>query len=150
ESENELLVQFRAKRRPRGDAFELADDLAVPAALELRLGAILDTPEPHLLEPGRLDRGERLLELRECRPAPEVERRVRGRGCRIGVAPELLATERGQAGELRDVELGLLRAQGVAAPARDDRIMPERLPELRDVDLHHLGRGLGHELAPEV
>ena len=70
-----LAAQALAERVARDQRFELADEVAVPPEQEIGFEPPLERVDPKLLEPCRLRRRERLRhELRERRPAPELER----------------------------------------------------------------------------
>jgi hypothetical protein len=71
-------------RHQRG---ELANQRGVPAERQLGLDPVLQARLAQLLQPPGLDRGERLVELRQRRPAPQRERVTQARnGLRGGPA----------------------------------------------------------------
>ena len=130
---------------------ELADHVAVPAQGELGFDAPLERGEAQLLETGALVAGELLRELGQRRPAPQPERvpQELGRLRRISLiefAPAL-GDETLEAGE---IELILTDLEEVAGRTGVEPRLGQRLPELRDVDLHHLLSGLGHVVPPEL
>ena len=104
-----------------------------------------------LLEPPRLDGGERLLELREGGAAPQRQRlaqqpgrpfvRSRAQGRSALVAQALEADQVHRLG--RQVER-------VAGRARHEQALRQHLAQHRDVDLDHLRCARGRILAPEV
>jgi hypothetical protein len=140
--EHPQRVQPFAERLAGDQRVELADHVRVAPGGEVLADRLLDRPEPQLLEPADLERRERLGgDVVERRPAPQrerVARRARG----------------DEALEAADVELApVAEPQLVAAPAGDDLGAVargrERLADVRDVALDHLGSGRRRGLAPE-
>ena len=75
EREHELAAERLAERVLSDQRLELADDVAVPPELEIRLDPLLERDESKLLEPSDLGLRELLeRELGERRAAPELER----------------------------------------------------------------------------
>ena len=75
EREHELAREPLAKRVLARRGLELPDELGIRTELELGRDALLERPEPQLLEPVDLGLGELLqLRVRERRAAPERER----------------------------------------------------------------------------
>ncbi len=132
------------------ECLELSDELGVPAESEIGLDPLLERDRAQLLQPGDLGLGERLVEeVRERRPAPERERLAENALGRSGVTslarrPPLLR----EAGEAMNVHALGGELELVARRAsREDG--PERLAELRDVDLDRVRRRFGRLAGPE-
>ena len=149
--QHELAAQPLAQRMAGHERVQLGDQRAVAAELKLGVDAVLDRGEMDLLEPVRLDRRERLLELGERHAVPQRQRLsellegVRRRaGRERGVARLAQVLEAGQVDRLA----GQLRR--VAGRAGHEHALREHLAEHRDVDLDHLRRTRGGVLAPEV
>ena len=120
------------------ERLQLTGERPVAAGGEIGLDPLLQHRDAQLLEPLRLRLGPALVpEVRERGAAPEVERlAVRSGRC------ELL--EAARVDPLR-VEL-----ERVPAAACRDRVAPERLAQLRHVDLDDLRRRLGRGAVPEL
>ncbi len=157
EGEHKLAGEPLMVRVRRGEGFELADDGVVPTELELRLDPVGQRREPLLCE--TLDVGERKrLQLRSLErvAAPEPQRLTEQRRAGFQASGcERCATLGDPALELGDVEGGRLHAEHVAGPPGDEQALaarlglPQRAPELRDVDLEIVDRRLGRARAPE-
>ncbi len=119
------------------EPFELADQDRVATALEVGVDPILEHRDMEFLEPRDLCLGEGLVhEVGEWLPAPE--------GKSLGGLP------RGDEGlEAIEVKLARIDAGLVAGSDGEDSLAPERLAELRDVDLECLLRRFGRPLSPE-
>ena len=107
------------------ELFQLADELACGAQLEVGVDALLERRESRLLEPADLVAGERLeREVLERRPAPERERRAQllGALARLGAA-----SLRGEPLEARQVESLRVDAQDVAGRLREEQFRADRL-----------------------
>ncbi len=132
------------------ERLQLGDELGVPAEREIGLDPLLDDDGPQFLEPRDLRLRERLVdEVGEGWPTPERER-LAERGLRgLGVvslqrAPALL----GEAREAMDVDV--IRGELEHVPRRTGRDHgPERLAELRDVDLDGVRSRVGRVAGPE-
>ena len=126
--EHQLAAEPLTQRVGTHERLDIADDLAVPFELELRLEPLLGRNEPELLEPLRLAERERLeLRVRERRAAPECKRlsqQARPLGAVRGTsfAQELL--------EAPEVELVGLDREHVARGLGQEDVRPEELPEL--------------------
>jgi hypothetical protein len=118
---------------------------------EVGIDALLEADEPQLLEMRALDLRERLRELGQRRAAPEGERVAQAGGRGLGVAGRqrcsALVVERPEAREVDGLGLEL---DHVAGRLRAQDALGQHLAELRDVDLHHLGRRVRDALAPQV
>ena len=135
-------VEALAQRLLREQRLDLGDRLGVAAGGEVLLERLLDRGQAQLLQAADLEPRERLGgDVVERRSPPEGERLARG-----SLGHELLEAAR--------VELARADPQLIAVPARDDlRAVvrgPERLAQLRDVDLDHLVRRRRRRLAPEA
>ena len=138
-------------QRMLGDQrLELADDVALMPERELGLDPQLDRGQAKLLEPRALVPGERLRELGQRGAAPERERLAQplGRVLRIALRERAAAVGE-RALETGDVELVLAHLEHVARAACVQSRLRQRLPQLRDLDLHHLLRRVRNVLAPE-
>ena len=137
EREHQLRPRPLAQRLRLDESLQLGDHLGVPAELEIEVDPVLQRRQPQLLQPEP-------VELRLA--APERERRteplgaLRGRE-RLGLGAQLL--EPGQ------VEIGGGDLDHVAGAPPLDHVVPERLPQLRDVDLERVLRRLRRLVAPE-
>ena len=148
---DQLPVEPLAERMLRRECLELSDHVAVAPRREIRLDPVLEARQAQLLEVRALDPGERLRELGQSRAAPQLERVPEQRGRRRRVA----GLERRSAldphpAEAAEVERVGLELDDVPGSLRAQHARRKRLAEVRDVDLHHLGRGLRHVLSPEV
>ena len=117
---------------------------------EVGLDPLLERHGAQLLEPSDLGLRERLVEeVGERRPAPErerlAERALGGSGIpALERRPSVLR----EAGEAVEVDALGCELELVARRARRDH-GPERLAELRDVDLDRVRGGLGRVAGPE-
>ena len=152
ERAHQLATRSLAQRISREQLLELADQLGRSSELEVGLDPLLEHGEPQLLEPGDRALGERLEgEVRERRAAPERKRLAERPRRRLGIAgPEPPRALLRELLESAQVDLGRAGDEDVAGLPGHDRLGPEHLAELRDVDLDHVRRGLGRPLAPEV
>ena len=149
--EHELAACALAQRLAGDQGLDLPDHLRVAPQGQLGPDPLLEQREVQLLQAPRLAGGEGLGELGERRPAPQGEglaQAVRGapgiaRGEGLAARPQQLLSPEGVNLRRRDVEL-------VARRARQQDVGRQHLAQLRDVDLHHLGRRVGRLLAPEV
>src|SRR5438128_23889 len=120
---------------------EFPDELSVAADIEVELEPPLERGKAKLLEARRLRLREPLVhEIGERRAAPERERLVQ----RV----DLVAFE--QSFEPLQIELARPDGNFVAGWACDDPVGSERLPELRDVVLNRIERGLRRVRSPEL
>jgi hypothetical protein len=130
------------------ELFQLADELAGRAELEVGVDALLERRHPGLLQAADLVAGERLeREVLERRPPPE-----RQRGAQLlGPLVRRGATRfRGQALKAREVESLGVDAQDVAGRLRDDQLCADRLAEPRDVVLQRRARRLRWLRPPDL
>lgn len=114
-----MCPQTLPERVESHERLELAGQLAVPSQSEVGLDPLFEAGQPQLFEAGPLEHRERLLELGERRPAPEIERcaqrfRGIGRPCR----GERLAAAREQLLEAGEVELAGLDVQDIPGRLR--------------------------------
>ena len=141
QGQHALRVQALPQRVLGHQRVELADDLAVPAGGQVTVDRQLERRDTKLVQTADLGRRERLVRhIRQRRAAPQTQRVAR-RARR----DELLEAPR--------IQLPVAEPQLVTAPARDDlgavATVGERLAQLRDVQLHHLGRCGRRLLTPE-
>ena len=141
EREHPLRLQPFAQRVARDEHLELGEDLAMAARRQVAVDRALGRGQVQLLEAADLAGRERLLgDVGERRPAPQRER----------LARQVVGDERREA---QRIDVAVAQAQLVPAPAGDDlRAVAagrQRLANLRDVQLHHLGRRGRRILAPE-
>ena len=134
-------MQALAQRLLRQQRLELCQHLAVAPAVEVLVDPDLERRRAQLLQAPYLRSGERLLgDVGERRPVPEAQRLARG-------------ALREQPLEASDVDPVAAQPQLVAAPVRGDRtvaaVRRHRLAQLRDVQLHHLGRRRRRLIAPQ-
>ncbi len=119
------------------ESLQLGDELGLPARCEVRLDPLLEAREAELLEPGDLAlREPQLGELREWRAPPEGQRVLQ---LSLGPQPP-------EAGEVDLVGVG---TEQVAGSPRQQAVLAEQLPEVRDVHLQRLRRGCGRVFLPE-
>ena len=145
-----LRAEPLAQRVLGDQRLELADHVAVMPEREVGLDPPFERGEAELLEARALVPGERLRELGECRPAPERERVAQQLPRLPGIAlRERLPAVGDRALEAGQVELVVADLEQVAGSACLQPRLRKRLPQLRDVDLHHLLRRVRHVLAPE-
>ena len=148
ERDHELAARPLAQGLFLDERLELGDEPGVLSQLEVGVDPLLQRIEPQLGKPAACRLCERLFaELGQRRTAPEVERLPQEHGLPRGLARG--ARLIGQLLEAAEVRLVRGGASQVAGRARLDRVGPERLPQLGDVDLHDLVRARGR-LAPEV
>ena len=151
EREHRLPAQALAQREPRDLGRQLPDQLRVAALHQVRLDAVLETGQAQLVEMIALGLREGLGELGERLAAPEPERlaQVRGGGRRLA-GLERRAARAAQPVEAHDVDRLRVDLDEVAGRAREEHVGRQQLAQLRDVDLDHLRRRVGHGVAPEV
>ena len=136
-----------------GQRFELAHHVAVAAEREVGLDPRFERGQAELLEPRTLAAARTApSELGQRGPAPERQRLAEPVGRLLGIAlrPAPARASANDALEPGEVELVRLELEGVARRARVQLRGGQHLAQLRDVDLHHLLRGLRDVLAPEV
>jgi hypothetical protein len=136
----------------RDQRFELPADLTVTPQPKVRFDPALERADPELLQPGPLGLCERFrCELGERRPAPQRQRLAESVG-RLPGAPCVQCRPRRRHGGLESVEIELLPLEHdrISRRPRVERSRGQHLTQVRDVDLHHLLRRLGHVLAPEL
>jgi hypothetical protein len=150
EGEHQLRVQSRPEWLASDERLELPDQLVVTAAGEVCIDAFLNGGDPLLFQSCGFRRRERLFELSERRASPERKSVGEARRCSSRVRWQEHTPLRGKLLEALDVDRAGRHVEHVAGRASDDHIVPERLPELRDVDLDHLARRLGHGSPPEI
>ncbi len=141
EREHALRLQSLAQRVARDEHLEFREDLAMAARRQVAVDRTLGRGQVQLLEAADLVGRERLpCDVGERCPAPQRER----------LARQVVGEERREA---QRIDVPIAEAQLVAAPAGDDlRAVAagrQRLANLRDVELHHLGRRGRRILAPE-
>ena len=139
--EHALRVQALAQRLARQQRLQLRQHLTVAPAVEVLVDRDLQRGRAQLFQAPDLRSGKRLVgDVRQGGPAPQAQRLA------CGALGE-------QALEAPGVDLVAAELQLVAAPARRDRAVPavrgHRLAQLRDVQLHHLGRRRRRLLAPQ-
>ncbi len=151
EREHELPARPLAQGLRLDERLELGDELGVAREREVGVDPLFEGDRPQLLEPGDLGLRERLVEeVGESRAAPQAERLAES-GLRCLGAPVLkrVSTLVGEADEAVRVDPVRVELEHVARRARgDDR--PERLAELRHVDLDGVRGGLGRLSRPEA
>ena len=133
------------------ECVELGNQHDVEPERQLGLDALLQAGEALLGEPAFLEPGERLLELREGRAPPDLERGAKG-CCGIGGAATRLrlAAAGVELLEPAEVERVPVELDDVPRRARDEQAFRELLAQLGDEDLDHLRGGLRHLVAPDV
>ena len=141
EREHPLRVQALAQRLLRQQRLQLGQHLAVAPGIEVLVDRDLERGRPQLLQAPDLRCGERLVgDVGQRRSVPQAQRLARGA---LSEQPLEAAGIHPAAAEL----------QLVAAPVRGDRVgLPlrgHRLAQLRNVELHHLGRRGRRLVAPE-
>ena len=139
--EHPLRLQPFAQRVAGDEHLELCEDLAMAARRQVAVDRTFGRGQVQLLEPADLAGRERLpRDVGQRRPAPQRER----------LARQVVRDERREA---QRIDVAVAEAQLVPAPAGDDlRAVAagcQRLANLRDVELHHLGRRGRRILAPE-
>ena len=159
EGEHQLTSEPLAQRVNPDQPLELSDHRAVAAEREVDVDPLLDRGHAELLEAGDLRLRERLVgEVRQRRPAPQVERLAKSLGCARRVPPPgdgnrhlELALE-----TLRVERLGLGPQRIPPRPGRQDlarrplgALRLEQPAQLSDVDLERVRRRRRWGLAPE-
>jgi len=149
--EHQLRPRALTERLAGDERLELWRHGCVLPEGQLGVDAILDAVEAQLRQARRLEHGERLAELRERLAAPQGERFAEQASGRARVA----RGERAAPGVPQPLESGEIDRLGgdderVAARTRDEHVRGQSLAQLRDVDLHHLRRGLRRVLPPEI
>ena len=141
EGEHLLRAQPLAQRMAGDQGLELPDDVRVIAEREIGLDPPLQRRRPLLLEARPLVAREGLRELRQGRatPEPESPSKQLGRGAGVSVG-ERLAPRRDEPLKPPEIELLVGDFEHVAGRPRLQPGLGQRLPQLRDVDLHHLLR----------
>ena len=130
------------------ELFQLADQVAGGAELEVGIDPLLERRESCLLEAADLVAGKRLeREVLEGRPPPERQRgaELLGPLARLG-APCL----GGQPLEARQVELLRVDPQDVSGRLGDDQLRTDRLSQPRDVVLQRGAGGLRWGRPPDL
>ncbi len=119
------------------EQLELTDQLGMAAEREILVDPGLEAREPQLGQPPDLAGREALVgEVRQRRPPPERERLRRLSRLR-------------EPDEPGEVELTVADAEAVTGRCRLETAPADHLPELRDVHLQRLERGVGRLLVPE-
>ena len=139
EREHPLAVQALAQRVLGDERVELAGQLGVTAGRQVGIDRRLRCPQPQVLEPADLRRGERLVgQVGEWLAAPQRQCLTR---------PRLLH----EAFRSHRVDLSVHELERVAAAVGHDAnaVAVERASEMRDVELHHLGRARRQLVAPQ-
>jgi hypothetical protein len=129
------------------ELLELPDHWAVKSDGQVGVDARLDRPEHPLLDQGRLRHGPRLeREIGERSTTNEAESLGEEPGSALGLGVGRLRHE-----AVESVDVDLVRADDdlVAALVRQDALVPESAPEVRDVHLHALERGRRRIVGPE-
>ena len=148
EREHQLAPERLAQRMLADERLELADDVAVPSQLEIRVDPLADGDEPQLVEATDLRLREVLEgELGQSRPAPEGERAGESLAALLGRQPPRVGE---RALEAVRVDLFRVHPQHVPGRLRDKNVRADLLAQLRDevVERRRCGpRGLR---APEV
>ena len=131
-----------------GELFQLADQLASGAQLEVGVHPLLERLESRLLEAADLVAGERLeREVLERRPPPERERGAELLCPFARLGPACL---RGETFEARQVELLRVDAQQISGRLGDDQLRTDRLSQPRDVVLQGGAGGLRWRRPPNL
>ncbi len=150
ESQHELSSRPLAQRMALDERLELGDERRLAAEGQLGVDALLEAGETVLFEPRLLQPGERLRELRQRHPAPQVERPPQHPGRLLSAAiRQRFASPRLQRLESVQIERVTVEVEAVPRRARLDQLARQALAELGDEDLHHLGRAVRHLIAPE-
>ncbi len=151
EREHQLPAQALAQRVARDLQLELGDHVGMEPERQVGLDPVLQAGEPQLLQPHALGERERLGELGQRGPAPDVERLAQALGGRLRVAAQQRrAAAPAQGLEAVQVDRVGLDLERVAASPRAQHAVRQHLAQLRDVDLDHLGRRLRRGLAPQL
>ena len=141
EREHALRVQALAQRLLCQQGLDLRQHLAVAPGVEVVVDRDLGRGRAQILQTPDLRGGERLIgDIVQGRPVPQAQRLPRGP---LGEQPL----------EPTGVHPVAPQLQLIAATTRGDRVAlavrGHRLAQLRDVDLHHLGRSRRRLLAPQ-
>jgi hypothetical protein len=129
------------------ETLQLADDVGVPAELQIGFDPFLARDEPHLLQASDLCLGEVVEgELGECRAAPQLERVAQTLSPFVRRQPAHIGE-----GSLEPARVDLLGADAehVAGRARLEHVCAERAPQASDRVLQRGSRGLRRLLAPQ-
>ena len=149
--QHQLPAQPLAQRVAAYQPVQLGDQLGVVAEHQLRLDPLLQAGELLLCQPALLEPREGLLELRQRRPSPQLQRFAqRRRGVAGPAVGQRLPTAGVELLEPVEVERVPLELDQVARGPRAQQPGGQQLAQLRDQDLHHLGSGVGDVVAPEV
>ena len=138
--EHALCVQPLAQRMLGRERLELGDHGTVAAGGEVGLDGQLGRSQPQLLQPPDLGCGEWLVgDVGERISAPEGQR-----------VPGALLLD--QPCKADGIDVALAEPQLVTAPAGHDlrAVAVEHMPQVRDVELHHLRRAGWRLLAPKA
>ncbi len=145
-----LSAQVLAQRVLSDQRLELAHHVAMMPEREVRFDPPFERGNPQLLEARALVPREGLRELGQCAPAPERERGTQQLSRLLGMALREGPPGVGdRALEARQVQLVVPNLEQVAGRARVQTGLRKRLPQLRDLYLHHLLRRLRDALAPQ-
>jgi len=137
EREHQLGPELFSERMLADKSIELADELSMASFDKVMLDPLLDARESELLQASDLGMCKALLgEISQRFAAPQRERSVR--------PPALVETL-----EAREVELVRGEAEQVSAWSSLQPLSSELLPQLGDVHLEGLARGLGRFAFPE-
>ena len=137
---------------------ELGYDADMVSLRELAFQPILERSQSHLLEPGRVRAGKRLVdEIAEGRTAPQAERlaEAAGRGSRI--CGQRHARIANQPLEPDQVELVTAQSQEIARGSRDEKLIGvgagavwlQRPAQRAQVDLKGVGGARRRSLPPQ-
>ena len=130
---------------------ELRDHLRLATACEVGVDPPLERTQPELLQASDGRQRERLVEVGERRSPPQVERLAQRRGgLRRPVVVEGLDPRLGEPLEPAQVQFAGLHGDRVAASAGRDRVLAQRVAQIRDVALQDVGGGLGRLVPPDV
>ena len=151
EGEHELPAWPLAQGLRLDERLELGDELGVAREREVGVDPLLERDRAQLLEPCDLGLCERLVEeVGQGGAAPQAERLAEsGLRCLGAAVLKRVSTLVGEADEAVRVDPVRVELEHVARRAcGDDR--PERLAELRHVDLDGVRGGLGRLSRPEA
>jgi hypothetical protein len=143
QGEHPLAVQPLAQRVLADQVVDVDDHRLVVPGGERDIDLGLARPQPQILQPPDLGRGERLVgEIIQRRPPPQRERLAHVRAV-LARGQEALEPQR--------IDRIRVHTQLIAAPARDDlrARAGKLLAQLRDEHLHGLVRGRGRPLPPQ-
>ena len=149
ESDHQLPARPFAQGLFDDERFQLRDQAALAAELELRVDPILECREAKLGQPAHRGGGERQpVELGERRTAPERKRALEKRrpsgDIRLGARQFRQVLEAPEVVPFRCGEDAVTGRSGL------DAVPSESLAHLRDIDLHELVRTRRGALAPET